>query len=378
MQKNLARIRKQVRRIVIDECSMLDPKVFEMLVRECQKADLGIVLVGDFFQLPPVNANGWLFSSPSWSKFKDNVINLNTQYRQTDTTFLEGLNLLRVGSGSECLPHLEQSGVTFQTAGSNSFAGVTLTGTNKWKDKINAAEYAQLAGSEFVYMTERSGYGPSEWNKIPNESRLKVGARVMVLRNLYGYKFGSDEAKKVDTDTLDKQSVMWEADGSVGITKYAKGAEYVLLQSNGDTGVVESIDAVGGQILSVDVRRDDGSLIRVLPLESDNGKWHTEIGQDGRRHRICDKEASGWIKYLPLATAWAITIHKAQGLTLSCPTRVICEDYCKSPAMMYVACSRVKNPKHLTLLLPQDQSTEQSMKKLCKASYQVSTWAAAA
>jgi ATP-dependent exoDNAse (exonuclease V) alpha subunit len=79
-----------------------------------------------------------------------------------------------------------------------------------------------------------------------------------------------------------------------------------------------------------------------------------------------------------LATAWAITIHKAQGLTLSCPTRVICEDYCKSPAMMYVACSRVKNPKHLTLLLPQDQSTEQSMKKLCKASYQVSTWAAAA
>ena len=94
-------------------------------------------------------------------------------------------------------------------------------------------------------------------------------------------------------------------------------------------------------------------------MDSDNGKYHFEIGADGKRRRIIDEEPTAWLIYLPLTKSWAMTTHKSQGLTLDHPTRIVCESFFGSvAAMTYVAISRVKNPKDLTIVGADDEYSE--------------------
>jgi ATP-dependent exoDNAse (exonuclease V) alpha subunit len=364
LHKNLQKIKKQVKRLVIDECSMLDAEAFEIIVAACEQVGLGIVLIGDFFQLPavtprprPYGWTQWLFQTPSWKKFE--VIRLDTQYRQSDENFLKGLNLLRAGKGEEAISHLKKAGVTFVPGGAANpltldFEGTTIVGTNNLRDQINSAAYAALGTDEFTHTTSRTGYWTErdwrEWGDIPDSTELKLGTRVMVLRNLYG-DVVIDPLKQVDTDAQDIQTVLWNPDGSIGTVSKEKIGNG-LLQANGDTGVVEFIGSHdGGAVLEfIDVRRDDGSLIRVEPLKADNGKYHFEIDDDGKRKKIVDEEPTAWVTYLPVTKAWAVTVHKSQGLTLEHPTRIVLENFFNHPAMVYVAASRVKHPKHLSIV----------------------------
>ena len=86
----------------------------------------------------------------------------------------------------------------------------------------------------------------TEWkDDVDDRVRLKIGARrVMVLRNLYG-EMVIDPNKKVDTDAIATQTVLWNEDGSVGITGDEDSKIEVepnaLLQANGDMGAVENI-----------------------------------------------------------------------------------------------------------------------------------------
>src|SRR5439155_21648397 len=162
-------------------------------------------------------------------------------------------------------------------------------------------------------------------NKFPDSVSLKIGTRVMILRNLY-----SKDAHK-------------------------------LLQTNGDMGVVTALNPIfleGGSVSgSVEVKRDDGSTVTVEMMRVDDGKKHVEI-VNGVRKTIVDKPASCGIEYMPLTPAWAVTVHKAQGLTISHPTRVEMEDWFANPGSVYVACSRVKNPEDLTLIYADNQLTK--------------------
>jgi len=386
LRKNLKRLRKKFKRIIIDESSMLHSEVFEILVTACDEVGMGIVLTGDFLQLlavqPDPKPKGyipWLFQTPAWKKFKDHVIRLDTQYRHTNENFLKALNLLRAGKGEEAIPFLKKAGVRFVPGGDNypldlNFKGTTLVGTNNMCDKINAACYAKIHSDEHTYTTWRKGVWTKkdwqEWGDIPGSVSLKIGTRAMVLRNLYG-QMVLDPNKTVDTDALDIQPVLFNPDGSLGFVKKEKkngegqisepGSDeadenkgeiisHALLQANGDTGVIESIGGDEFGLTFVEVRRDDGALIRVEMFTADNGKYHTEIGDKGQRIRITDEQPTAWVTYLPLKRAWAVTTHKAQGLTISHPTRIVLEDFFRRPAMIYVACSRVKNPTDLTIV----------------------------
>jgi hypothetical protein len=84
-------------------------------------------------------------------------------------------------------------------------------------------------------------------------------------------------------------------------------------------------------------------------MEVNNGRQHK--GHDGRSHtKVIDKRASGFITYMPLTLAWSMNVHKLQGLTLKHETQVVFEEFFKQPAMVYVAISRVADPKKLALV----------------------------
>jgi ATP-dependent DNA helicase PIF1 len=356
LAKNLKRLRKRFKRIVIDESSMLDSRVFEILVPACEEAGIGIVLTGDFLQLPAVPPKTpqktkawepWLFNTEAFKKFS--VIRLDTQHRQTNPDFINALNCLRIGDGESAVPHLKAAGVTFVDKTFYGFQGTTITGKKETMEAINEHEYAKLPSEEQVYTTVRTGHPSAndllEWEDIPDTVNLKLGTRVMILRNLYGEKI-VDPMKKVDTDAADYQTVLCAPDGSTGVVAKDKNNRlgHALLQSNGDTGVVTGIGAT-----SVDILRDDGATVTVNLFTVDNGKYHTEIGDKGERVKITDKEPTAWVNYLPVRKAWAINAHKVQGLTIEHPTRVLIRDMF-GPAMVYVSISRVKNPKDLTLV----------------------------
>ena len=141
LRKNLAKIRKKFNRIMIDECSMMDAEQFEIIVTACEAVGLGLIIIGDFLQLPviapkprPAGWQQWLFNTPAFAKFE--IIRLTTQYRQTDPDFLDGLNLLRAGRGEDAIPYLKKAGVTFIPGGEKNplalnFNGTTICGTNR-------------------------------------------------------------------------------------------------------------------------------------------------------------------------------------------------------------------------------------------------------
>lgn len=248
---------------------------------------------------------------------------------------------------------MKAAGVTFVYQATTGFQGTTITGTKVTMERLNKIEYDKLSGEETVFTTVRTGH-PSEtdlleWENIPASVEIKVGTRVMVLRNLYGMK-SVDPTKKVDTDAADYQQVLFNPDGSTGVvsTKKDEYLGHALLQTNGDTGVVTAIGEEAGKKY-VEILRDDQAIIRVYEFKIDNGKYHTELGEDGERERIVDEEPTAWVTYLPVRKAWAINAHKVQGLTIEHPTRVLVWDMF-GPAMVYVSISRVKNPKHLTLV----------------------------
>jgi ATP-dependent DNA helicase PIF1 len=349
LTRNIRRLRKYHERLVIDEVSMLSRPMFEIIHEVCKEEGLGLVLAGDFLQLPPVNKNNarpeWLFESPLFQEF--DVLKLATQYRQSNRDFLEALNFLRRGDGESARASLERSGVNFwhidQTNGDDwakylafEFPGTILVATRERKEKINRTRFTKLTTPEVVFKTIRRGgwtqVDKNRWEDIPDQVALKVGARVMVLRNSYD-------------------------DGGH------------LIYANGDTGVVQKINSHGVEIL-----RDDGEIRLIKMAQEDNGIKHLAANADGSTSVYIDKAPTADVLYMPLAQAWATTVHKAQGLTFNYP---VCVDlfgndkpggnFYGYPAMVYVAVSRVRNPKDLTIVGANDPSQSQPEYTLLEA-----------
>jgi ATP-dependent exoDNAse (exonuclease V) alpha subunit len=273
-------------------------------------------------QLPPVSEDkdktDWLFYSPMWAEFAKNTITLKTQHRFVNEDYIRGMNCLRRGNAKTAIKHLRKAGVKFLPYGTKSdkAPGTIIVGKKDQRTIFNTKRYATLKTTkEAIYMTECGGQQLKEWseNEIPASITLKVGARVMITRNLY-----------------DKPN----EDGSQG----------KLLQANGELGTVKKLleDAVL-------VERDDNSVVLVEMFELENSTKHK--GHDGSQHFVViDEQATGYICYMPLTLAWAMNVHKCQGLTLFHHTRVVIEYNFRYPAMAYVAASRVADPKHLAFV----------------------------
>lgn len=299
------RLRQRIRNaqvLIIDEISMLSARhldIAEEIVRTIRQSwepfgGMQIVLSGDFFQLPPVNKRGakqgdqFAYYARAWKELNPNVCYLTEQHRQADTNYLRVLNAIRTNTADK-----QTLNVLRQQFNSKSGGQTNLYTHNVDVDRINDRELTKLEGKEVTFRMRSSG--PITLVEMLHKSclasealNLKEGALVMFLRNNF------DEG-------------------------------YV----NGTLGVVEGFSEAGHPVVQI----NQGRTIEVLPEE-----WSIE-NEEGR--------VLASIEQLPLRLAWAITIHKSQGMTLDAAEMDLSK--CFELGMGYVALSRVRTLEGICL-----------------------------
>lgn len=291
--------------LVVDEISMLHDFRLDMvdeilrMVRDSIEPFGGVqvVLCGDFFQLPPVNRNdsrqgSFVIASNAWQQGAFNVCYLEKQYRQVnDQDYTDILNGIRAGFLTRSQLDALQSR---SQAVDDPFATRTrLLTVNVDVDSVNNKQLDELDGELHEYEMETHG-GKNYVEQLkrsclaPETLRLKKGAAVMCIKNSPDRRY---------------------ANGSLGIV--------VDFEDKTDLPVVELTNG------------------RKITLKPET--WELMDG-DKRRAQLMQ---------LPLRLAWAITVHKSQGMTLDAARIDLSRAFVEG--MGYVALSRVRSLKHLIL-----------------------------
>ncbi len=295
---------KKTKVLIIDEISMLHRHQLDLVDEvarfflEAEQAfgGLQVILCGDFFQLPPVSSfnedKHFAFESASWAQADFHVCYLHEQHRQGQDPLLQVLNDIRSGTAGE------QTKVPLRTRYKKEPQGFTnptkLYATNVNVDAMNHGELARLEGEENVFTMSTRGF-PALVDALkknclaPPQLTLKIGAVVMFIKN-------------------DREG------------------RYV----NGTCGVVTRFDAIDGWPV---VQTVDHKTILATPEE-----WVFE------EHGI----TQATLIQVPLRLAWAMTIHKSQGMTLDAAE--IDLGHAFEPGMGYVALSRVRRLDGLKLM----------------------------
>ncbi len=289
--------------LIIEEISMLSASTFEMadkICREVRRVDkpfggLSVILVGDFFQLPPISRNNeaeFAYASPVWRELNLLTCYLTEQYRQDDVEFLGVLSAIRSGRVIE--DHREQLAsrqVILSEMPSVSEAP-KLFSHNADVDRINAAELAKLTGKSKKFKMSSKGKDSLVDGLIrgclsPEILELKEGAAVMFTKN-------SSQGKFV----------------------------------NGTLGVVAGFGADDSPI----IKMKNGGRVTAEPMEwqlEENGKVKASVSQ------------------FPLRLAYAMTVHKSQGMSMDCAIIDLSKAF--EYGQGYVALSRVRRLSGLYL-----------------------------
>jgi ATP-dependent exoDNAse (exonuclease V) alpha subunit len=302
--KLCARIEKaQV--LIIDEISMLPPNVLEMVNSVCQSVrkslapfgGLQFVACGDFFQLPPVTREvgekKFAFDSAAWQKADLKICYLDEQHRQEDEDYLRILNEIRDDKVSAWAREKLAGRLQKDICGWEK--PTKLYTHNIDVDKLNKKELDKIIAKPKTYdMSSRGAKNLVENLKrgclAPEELVLKIGAIVMFVRN----KFSGDKPVYVN--------------GTMGKVIGFNGSNMPIIQT------------------------------RAGKVEAGRESWTIEVAGETKAEII----------QLPLKLAWAITIHKSQGLSMDCAE--IDLSSCFEPGMGYVALSRVRTLDGLKLL----------------------------
>ena len=289
--------------LIIDEISMLHDFRLDMIdkvlrtVRENDQPFGGIQLVmsGDFFQLPPVNrpneqGGGFVVYSDAWQELQPAVLYLERQYRQNDDRLLEILTALRTGDVRRS--HVEA--LLARTEIEPPDGDITeLHTVNVDVDDINIQKLAELPGEERSYQQTTTGskiYVENLQRSVlaPENLVIKLGALVMAVKN---------SPQKL------------YANGSIGtVVNFEPLTEYPVVEFR------------------------DGRRVTMVP-----DVWEL---RDGERKRAS-------ISQVPLRLAWAITVHKSQGMTLDAAKIDLRKAFVEG--MGYVALSRVRDLDNLYL-----------------------------
>lgn len=316
---------KALKIIIIDEISMFRAdKLWEMdmkcrLSRRQPNKPFGglqICMFGDFFQNPPVlteaekemyfqfhNTELCCFSD-TWQELNPYPVILEKVYRQNSVHFSTMLNCLRRG---QRIPEIVQFMNTHCFDNGKPLDAITITSTNAAADKVNKKRFEEVPGMPTLYAAKKTG--DFSQKPVPEEIYLKEGAKVMITVN--------------DPKGFDEP-------------------EYV----NGSRGVIIELGKE-----SVKVRLEDDRVVDVEPYVWENVEYNPikVRNSDGTTSEELEKITIGEYRALPIRLGWAVTIHKAQGLTL--PELNIDFGYgAFAPGMAYVAFSRATSAKGLRLL----------------------------
>jgi len=293
---------KRPRVLIIDEISMLDANRLDLVDKICKAVrgnslpfgGLQIIICGDFFQLPPVDRERkakFAYESLVWQNSDIRVCYLEKQYRQNDFKFVEILNKIRNNeAGQEELDYLKKR---LYKSIDCSITPTKLYTHNVDVDAINNYELFRIPGEEKVYyMTSRGSKELVIFLKkscmAPEELKLKVGAVVMFVKNNFdaGY-----------------------VNGTIG--------KIIDFEDNGYP-VVET--KLGNRIIA------------------SSTSWNIEEND----------EIIASIAQFPLRLAWAVTIHKSQGMNLDVAEIDLSKAF--ELGMGYVALSRVRTLNGIRLM----------------------------
>lgn len=291
--------------LIIDEISMLHDFRLDMVDEACRLVrrkdepfgGIQIVMSGDFFQLPPINrgdsrAGGFVVNSQVWQELDPTICYLSEQHRQDDEALLDVLNAMRAGDVRR--HHAEKLLARVEETPAEDAILTELHTVNIDVDTLNEKKLGELDGDELFYTQTTTGgenYVENLQRSVlaPSVLRLKEGALVMAVKN-----------------ALDRKYV----NGSLGVVSaFEPATEYPIVEfKNG----------------------------RTVTMQPDT--WELRDG---------DKKRAS-ITQIPLRLAWAITVHKSQGMTLDAARIDLRKAFVEG--MGYVALSRVKNLDNLYLI----------------------------
>ncbi len=315
--KELTKILKKTKLLIIDEISMVSADLMDMILYRLRNAKFGgkILVVGDFYQLPPIqktknstifSENLYAFQSSAWEVFDFVSLELTKIKRTSNKEFMKVLEKIRVGElDNEVLRYLN---ILKEQSFDNINEATTLHGRNLEADLVNRQKVAGVAMPEhdLPAITEIKDKKLHEnriksWkNSLPivEDLKLKEGIPIIFTTNKWGN------------------------------------------FHNGERAFVEHIDSD-----SVVVSKE-GRLLKVDRFEFELGR--SEINEKG----ALDSEVLCTLKQFPLRPAYAITIHKSQGMSLN---QLICNvDNIFADSQFYVALSRAVDPKKLKILYTRD------------------------
>ena len=316
------RTARAMRRIIVDEVSMLRADVLDAMDQHLKVArkssrpfgGVQMLLVGDFYQLPPVvrgeegqlledagYASPYAFSAHVLRDAPVAALQLTEVYRQTDRDFIALLSAIREHRGVEDAVATLNEACLERTL---SRRPVLLCATNAVADNYNARGLAALSGMAAKYSGGFEGEQPkskvADRFPAPLELILKRDARVIFTQN-------DPEGRWV----------------------------------NGSLGTVTALDE---NIVSV--RLDNGEDVDVERATWPQARWTWNASEK----RMEVKEEFKYVQF-PLAPAWALTIHKAQGMTLDA-VEIDLGRGAFAPGQAYVALSRARSMEGLRLARP--------------------------
>lgn len=365
--------------VVIDEISTVGADVLQYIHcgfedaarerREAGKDSTGLILVGDFLQLPPVpdkpgDKIKYAFEAECWQHYASNITQLKTIYRQTNPAFLEALQLFRSGRGVDGALALQKLGVEFVKESDTGFDGITLMPTNKQVENYNERKLAELPGEVVAIPSVRWGKERGEWKNIPQVLQVKDGAQVMVLVNQPGtfeYVNGDlgvfcvervshddparQEAAEIFGETEDMYTVETKR-GYIGSIPFTIRRNILYEDSYDGTNYKCAFEnSLWGRKLENESR--GSKRFNAICLEYQDA--HTMQGEpyyDPRERGV----VVGEVEYMPLRLAYASSFHKVQGLTLDKCQVDIRHYWASNPGMVYVALTRVRSVEGLRIV----------------------------
>lgn len=307
--------------LVIDEISMVRPDVLDAVDEVMRRyrdpmrpfGGVQLLLIGDLRQLAPViNNQEWELLSPYYSSpyfFESSAlrnagfitIELKTVYRQSDSAFIDILNAIRDGKvTAEILKKLNERCVPDFDPRETGY--IRLTTHNSYADNINSAKLRSLKSKENIYTATVKGNFPESSYPADEELVLKNGAQVMFVKNDKG-----------------------------------EDRRYY-------NGMLATVVEVADKFVKV-VPADGSDIIDVEPVEWENVRFTMEDATNK-----VEETVEGIFSQLPLRLAWAITIHKSQGLTFD--RAIIDASHSFAPGQAYVALSRCRSLQGMVLSKP--------------------------
>lgn len=310
------KVLKKMDTLIIDEVSMVRADLMDAIdqaLRHNLSSNLPfggkqLILIGDAFQLPPVvNSNDlsegdedeypdpYFFSSSSFRKCQPRIVELKKIYRQADPDFIYLLNKIRMGIATE--DDISELNKRCIAVNAPEDYAITLTSVNAIADKVNQGKMLELKSPFIAFKASVEGAFHERLYPVPPVLKLKAGAQVMMVKN----------------DTQGR----W-VNGSIGI-----------------------IEKLGDDEIWVRFRNKQLHRIERADWENRSYTWD-------RSTNTISFVLNGTYTQYPVKPAWAITIHKSQGLTFD----KIIIDMGKGAfahGQLYVALSRCRTLGGITL-----------------------------